>query len=124
MNMEFYKHRAELMPIYWEETRKEIFERRYRGSFNDAYQRWYRAKYDDLEQKRIVDETPGLKQALKEWEQLREATRRNNAQLDAFLYRFGYSETLLHPFNVGREEELKSTFPMDTYVPSFRVAGE
>ena len=124
MNMEFYKHRAELMPIYWEETRKEIFQRRYKGAFNDAYQRWYRAKYDDLEQKRIVNDTPGLKQALKEWEQLREATRRNNAQLDAFLYRFGYSETLLHPFNVGREEELKSTFPMDTYVPSFRVAGE
>ena len=124
MNMEFYKHRAELMPIYWEETRKEIFERRYRGSFNDAYQRWYRAKYDDLEQKRIVDDTPGLKQALKEWEQLREATRRNNAQLDAFLYRFGYSETLLHPFNVGREEELKSTFPMDRYVPPWKVAGE
>ena len=61
---------------------------------------------------------------MREWENLRKELRRRRPDLDAFLYRWGYTETLLHPWNSGREVELKSRFPFETYVPKIKVAGQ
>ena len=123
-NYEFYRNRHELFPQYYEDTRKQIFDVRYNGQLNEIYQQWYKAKWDDLKQKRIRKNNPAFNRALNEWDDLREELRRRRQDLDAFLYRWGYTETLLHPWNAGREEELKSKFPFETYVPKQRVAGE
>ena len=123
-NQEFYRRRDEYFPQYWEDTRKEIFQTRYQGQFDDIYREWYLSKYDDRKRQLIEENNQGFKQALKEWERLRLELRRFNPELDAFLYRWGFAESLANPANFGREDELKSRFPFEEYVPKWRVAGQ
>ena len=112
------------MPQYMEETRKQIFQQRHQGQLDEVYRQWYKAKYDDVRRKSIEDANPRFKAALNEWEKLRDELRKLNPELDAFLFRWGYSESLLHPWNTGREQELKSAFPFEEYIPKWRVAGQ
>ena len=123
-NMEFYRRREEFMPQYMEETRKQIFQQRYQGQLDEAYNQWYLAKYNDAKRKQIEEANPRFKTALNQWETLREELRKLNPELDAFLYRWGYAESLLHPWNRGREQELKSAFPFEEYIPKWKVAGQ
>lgn len=123
-NQEFYRRRDEYFPQYWEDTRKEIFQTRYQGQFDDIYREWYLSKYDDRKRQLIEENNQGFKQALKEWERLRLELRRFNPELDAFLYRWGFAESLANSANFGREDELKSRFPFEEYVPKWRVAGQ
>jgi len=123
-NQEFYRRRDEYFPQYWEDTRKEVFQTRYQGQFDTVYREWYLSKYNDRKQKLIEDNNPGFKQALREWERIRVELRKVNPALDAFLYRWGFAESLMSPFNAGREDELKSAFPFEEYLPQHGVAGQ
>ena len=114
----------DLTKNFTEDTRKEIFQTRYQGQFDDIYREWYLSKYDDRQRQLIVENNQGFKQALKEWERLRLELRRFNPELDAFLYRWGFAESLANSANFGREDELKSRFPFEEYVPKWRVAGQ
>lgn len=124
LNHEFYGNRAKYFPTYYEGSRKLIFKDRYQGRFDDVYSQWYEAKFNDVKRKELETQYPAFKTALNEWEELRESIRKTDPSIDAFLYRFGYTTTLLNSNNQGREYELKLPFMMESYIPPWKVAGQ
>ena len=124
LNEELFPSRDRMMKKYWEETRKIIFQGWFQGQLDGVYDEWYRAKYDPILRKSIEENVPDFKRALKNWEELRKEYRKVDVELDAFLYRWGYTDKLVNPVNSGREVELKSTFPFEEYTPQQRVAGQ
>ena len=131
-NQEYYNYRDHFFPRYFEETRKQIFQNRWQGQLDTAYQQWYKAKHNPLVQAMLLESNSNLKKAMNEWDQLKLEFRRKDPELDAFLYRWGHTSVLEHSWNSGRELELKAPFPMQIYVrgwpggigQGFKVAGE
>ena len=64
-----------------------------------------------------------IKQILRDITKARQLLRKNNPDLDAFLYRFniGGTSSLLHSYNKSdyRKGELAQPFPMERYTPGF-----
>jgi hypothetical protein len=60
----------------------------------------------------MLEANPGLDRLISKISRVKSAAREQNPGLDAFLFRWGYTGTLKHPFNEGREVELNDPTPL------------
>ena len=55
------------------------------------------------DQKILIDTLPEMRFFNKRRKNIQDELRKNNQALDGFIYRWNYSDTLLHPSNKGTE---------------------
>ena len=67
------------------------------------------ASADSTRRAELIEENPQLAEAVRIRRNVRRLMREQNRDLDVFLYRWGYTQTLVHPENqyVGAKEELR-----------------
>ena len=109
---EFYKGR-EAYRFYWDQT-PEVVINSEPPAAQDSLRRLYAEYRDapDLRQRDMLEANPGLDRLISKISRVKSAAREQNPGLDAFLFRWGYTGTLKHPFNEGREVELNDPTPL------------
>lgn len=88
---------------YWE-VDKEVFKRLDHPELVSQYRLYRRA--NPLVKAEIAEAFPIFKQVEATIGRARQIMRENNRELDAFLYRFGYTTTVRHKDNEDREQEI------------------
>ena len=101
---QLYEGRDRYRPYY--EVGELILRQMGAGELVERWQEYVKARGIDKEE--IELENPLFKQVKRAQSRARRMMREQNAELDAFLYRWQYTDTLVHPANEGRERELLS----------------
>lgn len=102
----FYQGRDQFR-YYWDGVDEQVLRsRRYDESMIRAlFEEWEYATRQRREE--LEDANPAFSGFIKTRGRVRSALRRRDPALDAFLYRWGFNNTLLAPENRGREYELR-----------------
>ena len=101
---QLYQGRDRYRPYY--EVGELILRQMGAGELVERWQEYVKAR--GIEKEEIELENPLFKQVKRAQSRARLMMREENAELDAFLYRWQYTDTLVHPANEGRERELLS----------------
>jgi hypothetical protein len=101
---QLYQGRDRYRPYY--EAGELILRQMGAGELVERWQEYVKAR--GIEKEEIELENPLFKQVKRAQSRARLMMREQNAELDAFLYRWQYTDTLVHPANEGRERELLS----------------
>tara|TARA_E500000305_G_scaffold111698_1_gene126874 strand:- start:4657 stop:9693 length:5037 start_codon:yes stop_codon:yes gene_type:complete len=117
---EYLRGRETYLNDYYQRVEQEALA--IRG--DEAIELWNgykRASYPVREE--IEKTNPIIKQIMRDITKARQLLRKNNPDLDAYLYRFniGGTSSLLHSYNKSdyRKGELAQPFPMERYTPGF-----
>ena len=113
---EFYKGR-ERFKFYWRDTVDRVIESRADASeVRVLYERWERATQN--EQRELREQFPNLNATIGTIGRVRSALREKNQELDAFLFRWGYTDTIRHESNQfdAARDIIRSPQPRLAYV--------
>ena len=117
---EYLRGREKYLNDYYQRVEQEALA--LRG--DEAIEQWNSYKKSSYPVREEIERgSPLIKQILRDINKARQLLRKNNPDLDAFLYRFnvGGTTTLLHSYNKSdyRKGELAQPFPMERYTPGF-----